>query len=108
MEHDYEKGSEKNGETRSLNYKETNEDTRSLNFIERFEHEIDTKKYENSLCFRISKKKFHCIMLLLVLILTLLQIVKISLPSMEENDVKELSSVIMKSFRKFANVLKKK
>jgi hypothetical protein len=107
MEHDYKKEDIEIGETLNLNSKDETEDARSINFIERFEHEIDTKKYENTLCFRISKKKFHCLMLILVLILTLLQIVKMSIPSMEEDDVKELSSVIMKSFRKFANALKK-
>jgi hypothetical protein len=107
MEHDYKKEDIEIGETLNLNSKDETEDARSINFIERFEHEIDTKKYENTLCFRISKKKFHCLMLILVLLLTLLQIVKMSIPSMEEDDVKELSSVIMKSFRKFANALKK-
>lgn len=61
---------------------------------------------ENSLCFKISKHKFNCIMLFLVIVLTFLQIVKLALPTMEPEDMKILTHTLTRTFKRVNTFLK--
>jgi len=67
---------------------------------------IRKSNFEDTLCFRITKKKFHCLLLLLILIITMLEIVKVSLPSFDPDDVKNISKTFIKSFKKLSNIIK--
>lgn len=62
--------------------------------------------FETSLCFKISKNKFHCIMLFLVITLTFLQIVKVALPAMAPEDMKMLAKTFTRTFKRLNSFLK--
>ena len=80
-------------------------ETTTKSFIEKFEDEINVRKVEDTLCYKITKNKFHCIMLILVIILTMLQIIKLAIPSMNPEDLKTFSDTIMKAVRKLKKTL---